>query len=135
MTKLLKNKKGFTLVEVIVVAVIVLILAAVAIPLYQGYVRESRENAANNVAATVVKTIGSALSVGDFADPTAACAAVNTPTVSGNISTATIGAAADNKNVSWDSTRWTVACAVVARTITVTAAAGPALANPVVMNF
>ena len=30
--------KGFTLVEVIVVAIIILVLSAVAIPLYNGYV-------------------------------------------------------------------------------------------------
>ena len=44
------NKKGFTLVEVIVVAVIVAVLAAVAIPLYLGYITSSKANVANNTA-------------------------------------------------------------------------------------
>ena len=47
-----KNSKGFTLVEVIVVAVIVAVLALVGIQLYQGYVTESRRNTAENLAAS-----------------------------------------------------------------------------------
>jgi len=64
MTKLLKNNKGFTLVEVIVVAVIVLILAAVAIPLYNGYVRDSREAAAENIAGSIASLAGTAIQTG-----------------------------------------------------------------------
>lgn len=48
-----KNEKGFTLVEVIVVAVIVAILAAVAVPLYQGYVDSSRQNVVQNTAGSL----------------------------------------------------------------------------------
>lgn len=43
-------KKAFTLVEAIVVAVIVAILAAVAIPQYQSYVEDSRQEAVDNLA-------------------------------------------------------------------------------------
>jgi len=46
------NKKGFTLVEVIVVAVIVLVLSAVAIPMYNGFVRQARQDAVENLAET-----------------------------------------------------------------------------------
>jgi type IV pilus assembly protein PilA len=45
-----KNEKGFTLVEVIVVAVIVAVLAAVAIPLYIGYINDANMNSATNCA-------------------------------------------------------------------------------------
>ena len=53
-----RNEKGFTLVEVIVVAVIVAVLAAVAIPLYMGYVHDSRLNVSNNVAGSVASACG-----------------------------------------------------------------------------
>lgn len=53
LNKLLKGRRGFTLVEVIVVAVIVAVLAAVAIPLYVSYVNDSRVNQCENVAGSV----------------------------------------------------------------------------------
>lgn len=52
------QKKGFTLVEVIVVAVIVAILAAVAIPIYQQYVTDSRNNAAQNAGGSIASFAG-----------------------------------------------------------------------------
>ncbi|KMQ50772.1 hypothetical protein CHISP_2295 [Chitinispirillum alkaliphilum] len=50
--KALKKNSGFTLVEVIVVAVIVAVLALGAIQLYQGYIRDSRSNTAENLASS-----------------------------------------------------------------------------------
>lgn len=47
-----KKQHGFTLVEVIVVAVIVAILAGVSIPLYNGYINSSRDNSAANAAGS-----------------------------------------------------------------------------------
>ncbi|MDR2972994.1 MAG: prepilin-type N-terminal cleavage/methylation domain-containing protein [Bacteroidales bacterium] len=58
MFKQIKNNKGFTLVEVIVVAVIVLILAAVAIPLYNGYIRDSRQSTVSNAAVAIANGLG-----------------------------------------------------------------------------
>jgi prepilin-type N-terminal cleavage/methylation domain-containing protein len=52
MNQVRKNQKGFTLVEVIVVAVIVAVLALVAIMLYQGYTKDARKNTAENLAAS-----------------------------------------------------------------------------------
>lgn len=59
--KSLKGQKGFTLVEVIVVAIIVAALAGVAIPMYTSYVTSSRNNAAANAAGSVASYMGSCL--------------------------------------------------------------------------
>ena len=53
-----KMRKGFTLIEVLVVAVIVAILAAVAIPAYNQYIKNSKEKVALNFAATVSQSAG-----------------------------------------------------------------------------
>jgi Tfp pilus assembly protein PilE len=49
-SKINRASKAFTLVEAIVVAVIVAILAGVAIPQYQAYVEEGRQQAVVNLA-------------------------------------------------------------------------------------
>ena len=59
------NNKGFTLVEVIVVAVIVLILAAVAIPLYNGYIRDARQASVENAAGALATALGGAVQSGN----------------------------------------------------------------------
>jgi len=53
-----KFQQGFTLVEVIVVAIIVAALAAVAIPLYLNYVNSSRVNAASNASGSIASFCG-----------------------------------------------------------------------------
>jgi type IV pilus assembly protein PilA len=46
------DKKGFSLIEMIVVCVIVAILAAVSVPLYLGYINNQRWSTVNNLAQT-----------------------------------------------------------------------------------
>jgi prepilin-type N-terminal cleavage/methylation domain-containing protein len=45
-------RRGFTIVEVIVVAVIVLILSAAAIPMYGGFIKGARQDAVDGLAET-----------------------------------------------------------------------------------
>ena len=52
MKKILKNKKGFTLMEVIVVLIIIAVLAAALIPSFIGFINQSR--AAEDIAAARV---------------------------------------------------------------------------------
>jgi prepilin-type N-terminal cleavage/methylation domain-containing protein len=58
-----KSQRGFTLVEVIVVAIIVAALAGVAIPMYNNYVSTSRSNAAANAAGSLASWLGQCLSL------------------------------------------------------------------------
>lgn len=63
----IKAQAGFTLVEVIVVAVIVAVLAGVSVPLYLGYVNSSRLNAASNAAGSAASFAGACVNSGkDF---------------------------------------------------------------------
>jgi len=55
------RNKGFTLIEVLVVAVIVAVLAAVAIPAYMNYVKDSKGQVMENIAATVATSIGNSI--------------------------------------------------------------------------
>lgn len=79
-----KNQRGFTLVEVIVVAVIVAAMAAVAVPVYLNYVNNSRLNAATNAAGATASFLASCRNGGgtvaalDAAAETAAPGAVLT---------------------------------------------------------
>jgi prepilin-type N-terminal cleavage/methylation domain-containing protein len=41
MKKIIKNKKGFTLVELVIVIVIVGILSVISVPIYRGYVEKA----------------------------------------------------------------------------------------------
>lgn len=48
-----KNKKGFTLIEIIVVVIILAILAAIAVPIYFKYVAQARSSEAQSALSSL----------------------------------------------------------------------------------
>lgn len=94
---MVKDQKGFTLVEVIVVAVIVAVLAAVAIPLYMGYIRDSRINVGNNVGGTLASA-GGATTQQQLTVPAATYASPDAPDAPAVIIFPSVGADAAHPN-------------------------------------
>lgn len=91
MDKALRIRRGFTLVEVIVVAVIVAVLALVAIQLYRGYVTEARRSTAENLGSAAAEYLQSALNATDDAT----VQALASPLAPGNTWQVQIGVAPD----------------------------------------
>lgn len=61
MKKIKNNKKGFTLIEMIVVIVIIAILVALAVPAVMGYVQDARDAKLRSAASAGTTTMQAAM--------------------------------------------------------------------------
>ncbi len=125
--KKMKNRKGFTLVELIVVIAILAILAAVAIPVYSNYISKANEAADYSMLDAIKTAVAFKVTEdGVKADPPAApeitAIEVTTSGVQAKTGTATAYAAVDISDyytdtisfksgatkAEWDGAKWTL---------------------------
>ncbi len=66
----MKNRKGFTIVELVIVIAVIAILAAVLIPTFSGVVQKANESASLQTATSAMKTVLAQSSSATIADGT-----------------------------------------------------------------
>ena len=65
-----KMNKGFTLIELMIVVAIIGVLAAIAIPAYQGYIKKSKINTARENFEAAKRFVKNEMSKGETGDKT-----------------------------------------------------------------
>lgn len=93
-----KTKKGFTIVELVIVIAVIAILAAVLIPTFSNLINKANESA----DTMLVKNLNTALSV-DAEKHTTMSAALNAALVNGGYDVATITTKNKDTKILWDS--------------------------------
>ena len=109
------NKKGFTIVELVIVIAVIAILAAVMIPTFSGIIDKANKSAAEQEAAALWKeTYALDLSDGelDGEDNGTAITSVSEKTVTYSVNNGTISFSFEADNgytATFDGSEWTIA--------------------------
>ncbi|WCE03054.1 pilin [Pseudoxanthomonas sp. JBR18] len=77
----MKQTRGFTLIELMIVVAIVAILAAIALPAYQGYVTRARVSEAISMMAAAKAIVSENINNQNALDASSACSGVTDLTV------------------------------------------------------
>ena len=89
----MRNNKGFTLIELMIVVAIVGILAAVAIPAYQDYTIRARVTEGLNLAAAAKLAVSETAISNNALPATQAATGYTSPAATANVASITITAA------------------------------------------
>jgi type IV pilus assembly protein PilA len=100
---MMKNQQAFSLIEAIVVAVIMGILAAISVPMYAGFIRDQQQSTVDNLAETAAAAANAYLRRTGV-DPTEGDVTPNTPPL----------------NLYFNATNYSINVAGATNTITVT---------------
>ena len=99
--KKLKNKKGFTLAELLIVVAIIAVLVAISIPIFNTQLEKAREATdAANLRAAYAEVMAAALTEDTANDDVT----INKDTTTNAITTITTDVDCTQKKANWDST-------------------------------